>query len=172
MLGTMYRWCVAAFSNGLGNIPTPIDQVLDDHVIQTIVWAAVATGTAYREEIQPHIAPAMSTRTIGNCLLVTGLRSCAPLARLPLTPQHCQAWLLWCVERVDWRVEWLSVVFSDESIFCLYASDGRKCVWHRPGERHLLKCIRPWHTGPTSDLMVWGSSVTTRSHIWCFCKVK
>ena len=26
MLGTMYWWCVAAFSSGLGNIPTPIDR--------------------------------------------------------------------------------------------------------------------------------------------------
>ena len=78
------------------------------------------------------------------------------LARLPLTPQHHQAWLLWCRERVDWRVEWRSVHFSDESNFCLYASDGRTRVWHRPGERHLAECIHPQHTGPTSGFMVWG----------------
>ena len=35
MLGTMYQWCVTAFSSGLWNIPTPIDQVLDCHVVQT-----------------------------------------------------------------------------------------------------------------------------------------
>ena len=29
MLGTKYRWRVAAFSSGLWNIPTPVDQVLD-----------------------------------------------------------------------------------------------------------------------------------------------
>ena len=34
MLGTMYWWCVAAFCSGLWNIPTPIDQVLDGHVVQ------------------------------------------------------------------------------------------------------------------------------------------
>ena len=34
MLGTMYRWCVAAFNNGLWNIPTPVDQVLDDRIVQ------------------------------------------------------------------------------------------------------------------------------------------
>ena len=34
---------------------------------------------------------------------------------IPLIPRHCQARLLWCHERVDWRVEWCSVVFNDES---------------------------------------------------------
>ena len=29
MWDTMYQWCVAAFSSGLWNIPTSVDQVLD-----------------------------------------------------------------------------------------------------------------------------------------------
>ena len=37
MLGTMYRWCVAAFSSDLCNIHTPVDQVLDGRVVQTHV---------------------------------------------------------------------------------------------------------------------------------------
>ena len=37
MLGTMYQWCVAAFSSGLWNIPTPVHQVLDGRVVQTHV---------------------------------------------------------------------------------------------------------------------------------------
>ena len=86
-------------------------------------WVTVAAWTASREEIWAHVAFAVSTRTIGNHLLAAGLRSCVPLTRLPLTPLHHQAWLLWCCERVDWRVEWQSVVFSDESRFCLHLSD-------------------------------------------------
>ena len=46
-----------------------------------------------------------------------------PLARLRLTPQHCQARLLWCRERAEWRVKCCYVIFSDER-FCLYASDA------------------------------------------------
>ena len=33
--------------------------------------------------------------------------------------------LLWCHEIVRWKVQWRSVVITDESRFCLYASDGR-----------------------------------------------
>ena len=34
MLGTMYRWCVAAFISDLWNISIPIDQVLDGRAVQ------------------------------------------------------------------------------------------------------------------------------------------
>ena len=112
----------------------------DKHQDWLIVGAAVA---ASKEEIQVYVAPAVSQRTIGNCLLASGLRSCVLLVRLPLTPWYLQAWLLWCCERVDWRVEWFSVVFSDESRFCLSVSDGHTRVQQRPGEHRLLECIHP-----------------------------
>ena len=134
----------------------------DAHQDRHIVRAALAAQTASSEEIWTHVAPAVSPRTIGDYILGAGLGSCVPLARLPLTPRHCQAWLLWCRERVDWRVEWCYVVFSDESRFCLYASDGRTHVRCRPGVHHLSECICPRHTGPTSDYMVrrWPSVAT------------
>ena len=105
-------------------------------------------------------------RTVGNHLLAAGLRTCMPLARLPLTAQHHQARLLWCCEIVDWRVEWHSAVFSDESRFCLYVSDGHTHVWHRLGEHHLPECICPRHAGPTSGFLVWGAiSYNPQSHL-------
>ena len=61
-----------------------------------IVLAAVAAQTATTEEIWAHVAL---------------------LARLSLISRHHQAQLLWCHERVNWIVEWHSVVFSDENGF-------------------------------------------------------
>ena len=119
-----------------------------------IVQAVVAAQTASREEIRAHVAPAVLPRTIGNFLLASGLRSHMPLARLPLIPRHRQARLLWCRERVDWKVEWHSADFSDESRFCLYANDECTCVQRRPGEHHLPECIRPRYRGPTSGFMM------------------
>ena len=84
---------------------------------QRIVRAAVSVRTASGEEIRAHVALAVSPRIIGNSLLAARVRSRAPQARVALTPRYCQARLLWCRERVDWRVEWRSVVFSDESRF-------------------------------------------------------
>ena len=70
------------------------------------------------------------------------------------------------VVRVKWRVEWRSVVFIDESRFCLYASDGRTRVRRKPGGCHPPECIRPQRTGPTSGFMVWGDI----SYNWGYVK--
>ena len=51
---------------------------------------------------------------------------------------------------------------------CIYApaNDERTRVWRTPDERHLPKCIYPWHTGPTSGFMVWRAfSYNMQSHL-------
>ena len=74
MLGTIYWWCVAAFSSGLWNIPTPVDQVLDDSVyrftsISTPCASSVATRKASREEIRARVAPDVHQRPLGTVCL-------------------------------------------------------------------------------------------------------
>ncbi|GFY14630.1 HTH_Tnp_Tc3_2 domain-containing protein [Trichonephila clavipes] len=54
-------------------------------------------------------------------------------------------------------MEWKSGVFSDESRFCLGASDGHVLVRRRPGERRLRNCQRPSHTRPAPGVMVRGA---------------
>ena len=130
-----------------------------------IMQAVMAARTTPREEIRIYVAPAVSPRTIGNRLLAAGLRSRVSLARLPLTPRHRQALLLWCLESVDWRVKWHFVVFSNECRFYLYESDGGTGVRRRPGERHLPEGIRPRHTDPRLRLHGVGViSYNSRSH--------
>ncbi|CAH1989194.1 unnamed protein product [Acanthoscelides obtectus] len=42
---------------------------------------------------------------------------------------------MWCRQRSLWDQEWNSIVFSDESRFCLVMHDGRARVRRRRGER-------------------------------------
>ena len=115
MLGTVYRWCVAAFSSGLWNIPIPIDQVLDGYVIQMHIKMDALRKQWWPPEQHPgkkSIAPAVSPRISGNHLLAARLGSCLPLARLPLTSWHRQAWLLWCCEKVTG--EWNGTLLSSD----------------------------------------------------------
>ena len=167
MLCTMYLRCVAALSSGLWNIPTPVDQVLDGRVIQTHIKIDALCEQRWPPERHPgkkfgHMLPMLCHQgALGTvCLQLDSDHVCLCQATTytfsMLTPRHRQAWLLWCRERVDWSVEWCSVVFSDESRFCLYASDGCTRVRCRPGERHLPECIRPRDIGPTSSFTVWG----------------
>ena len=63
-----------------------------------------------------HVTPAVSPRTFGNRLLVADNANhvCPGVVKVSTVEGN-----------------------SDENRFCLYASDGRKHVRRRPGERHL-----------------------------------
>ena len=52
----------------------------------------------------------------------------------------------------DWRV----VVFSDESKFNLFGSDGREWCWRRPGEAHDTRYTKKKLKHGGGNVMVWG----------------
>ena len=52
--------------------------------------------------------------------------------------------------------EWNKVVFSDESRFGLFHSDGRARVWRRVGERYHPDCLAPTVKFGGGSVMVWG----------------
>ena len=39
--------------------------------------------------------------------------------------------------------QWKNIIWSDESRFALFKSDGRERVWQKPGETYNQKCIKP-----------------------------
>ena len=87
-----------------------------------------------------HWEPSASSRTQITCASV----------QATTYTRHRQVQLLWCHERVYWRVEWRSVVFSDESTFCLYASNGhtlvrrRRSLWASSSGVHSHTTRRPY----------------------------
>ena len=149
----MYRWCVTSLSSGLWNIPTPVNQVQDSHVEQIHVKIDACASSdgrpnSIQEKKSGHTLHLLCHQGPLETVCLQPDSSCVPLARLPLTPGHHQARLLWCCERVNQRVEWCSVVFSHESRFCLYES-----VRHRPGERHLRSAFV--HDTQAPPLVSW-----------------
>ncbi|GFT16124.1 uncharacterized protein TNCV_3316421 [Trichonephila clavipes] len=50
-------------------------------------------------------------------------------------------------------LEWRFVVFSDESRFSLFASDGHELVRRRPKKCLQPNCVQPRHIGPTPGVM-------------------
>ena len=100
----------------------------------------------------------ISSQTVRNRLYAAGLRARRPAVRVVLRPHHRRARLTWARAYARWsRVQWRTVVFSDESRFCLQAGDGRVRVWRRPGERFSDNCIREQDKHRGGSVMVWGA---------------
>ncbi|CAH1965519.1 unnamed protein product [Acanthoscelides obtectus] len=63
----------------------------------------------------------------------------------------------WCRQRSLWDQEWNSIVFSDESRFCLGMHDGRARVRRRRGESRNPQFFVERHVHHTVGVMVWGA---------------
>ncbi|CAH2001844.1 unnamed protein product [Acanthoscelides obtectus] len=63
----------------------------------------------------------------------------------------------WCRQRSLWDQEWNSIVFSEESRFCLGMHDGRARVRRRRGERRNPQFFVERHVHHTVGVMVWGA---------------
>ena len=74
-----------------------------------------------------------------------------------LTRRHRGARLQWAQAHERWtRANWRSVLFSDESKFRVFHSDGRDRCWRRRNERYADCCINEVDRWGGGGLMVWG----------------
>ena len=73
-----------------------------------------------------------------------------------LTAEHRRNRQIWATRHRRWtQRQWSTVVFSDESRFCLHRSDGRQRVYRRAGERNADCCIREVDSFGGANVMVW-----------------
>ena len=100
--------------------------------------------------------PRISSPTVRRRLRQRELRYRRPVRGNILTPFRRRRRLLWTQQRVNWtQRRWNTVLFSDESRFCVDRPEVRERVWRRCNERYANCCIReadPWG-GPS--VMVW-----------------
>ncbi|GFT08635.1 transposable element Tc1 transposase [Trichonephila clavipes] len=96
-----------------------------DHRIR---HTAVVHRTASAPKIRDAVGITVRQRTVRNRLLQEQLRARCHVVCIPPTPSHCRLQRQWCQVRAHWRMEWISLTFSDESRFCLGDSDGRVLV--------------------------------------------
>jgi len=108
--------------------------------------------------------PHLHIDTIKKALKSRGLRAFVRQSKPLLTRKHRAKRLDWAESHCYWKSEnWGTVVFSDESKFNLFGSDGREWCWRLPGEaeKSIFTNKKVKHGG--GSVMVWGC--LTRSGI-------
>lgn len=99
----------------------------------------------------------VSAQTVRRRLAEYGLTPYRPAQGPMLTANHKRERLTFAQEHADWgEVEWSNVLFTDESRFALYVSDGRQRVYRRRGERFAPCNFATNVQFGGGSVMVWG----------------
>jgi len=86
----------------------------------------------------------VSVRTIRRNLHKIGLNSRIATPKPLPTDKQRKARLNWCTEHQNWlNRKWKTVIWSDESKFTIFKSDGPQRVWRMPGTRNNIENFVP-----------------------------
>lgn len=115
------------------------------------------TASRIRAEFLRRTGRHISVRTVRRRLLVAGYKSRRP-ARCPrLTDEHRQRRRRWARRHRQWDIRhWSHCLFTDESRFTLFHTDGRLRVRRREGERFVASCVVPTDGNRRPSVTVWG----------------
>ncbi|CDO75639.1 hypothetical protein BN946_scf184840.g22 [Trametes cinnabarina] len=95
--------------------------------------------------------------TVRRNLAEIGLHGRIRWAKPHLRDEHVAARYAWGLEHANWTVaDWSRVVFSDESIFKVFGSDGKQYCWRRTGEALQPQNVKKMVKHDGGKVMVWG----------------
>jgi hypothetical protein len=98
-----------------------------------------------------------STVTVHHELRGMGFHGRAAAHKPNISPVNATRRLKWCKERRHWTVDnWKRVIWSDESRYTMWRSDGRVWVWPMPGGQYLPASVVPTAKFGGGSNTVWG----------------
>ncbi|RZC33200.1 HTH Tnp Tc3 2 and/or DDE 3 domain containing protein, partial [Asbolus verrucosus] len=95
-------------------------------------------------------------RTVLNRIKEVGLQCRRPIRRVPLTSGNKRNGLVWCNEKQNWYEEWNSVMYTDESHFCVFSDRRTVRVGRLPNTRVDDPYVQDVHHFRGRSVIFWG----------------
>ena len=109
------------------------------------------------KQVEASTGTKVSTQTIRNRLRERGLHGRIPRKKQFISQKNKMKCLNFAREHIDKPARfWKTVLWSDESKFNMFGSDGRQRVWRILKEEYSPKCLKPTVKHGSGNVLVWG----------------
>lgn len=131
---------------------------IDNHVEVLVNKNPFLSAPVIAKEIQDVYNVQVTPQTIRNRIREKGFRGRAPVKKPFLTKKHMERRLEFTKKYHKMPLSfWKKVLWTDESKFNMFKSDGMQKVWRKPGQSYKLSCLRGTVKFGGGNIMLWGS---------------
>ena len=150
--------------------PPTINEPIKNKIVNLITSRRCSSAPEVQKCIEEKENISISSPTIRHILHANGLVSRIKRKNPYLSSKHRKRRLEFAKEHEHWTIEdWSKIIWSDESKFKIFGSDGKQYYWKRPEEP-----LNHFHVKPTvkfggGSVMIWGC-FTSRG-VGGFCRI-
>lgn len=127
-------------------------------IVRTSLRNRRLTAPDIKAELHDNLGISISESTVQRRLRSAGLNGRVARKKPFISERNRRRRLSWANARVNWnQLMWDLILWSDETKFNLFGSDGRKYVRRRPGEEYNPECTTATVKHGGGGIMVWAS---------------
>jgi transposase len=128
----------------------------DRHVTRQIRRDRHLSAEAVAGDSRSLVGVEVSASTVRRRMREQSYGGCIARRKPRLRAKHIKERLQFAKAHINEPMEfWRKVIWSDESRFTLFGSDGRPIVWRQPHEEFNMECVQPVVRHGGGSVMVW-----------------